>query len=221
MISRESLGSNESEVPATHPSLCLQRSIPDFLGETPQSSFNPLAPDGSIILPLSRDHLIPLLQYNALRAVMTNLSILGLTNHVPRKRAPTVCPRLGPLFPAPAEIPLSLVPTPLQLSTPHDVWIDLLPESTMRNNAIRHMNMIDNDDLCRDIIGGHFDGEDNIELTGIVVWNDPWCPSGWEITEGFVKKWGFLIKGCWELISATNRWRELRGDDPLLFELDG
>lgn len=91
----------------------------------------------------------------------------------------------------------------------------------MRDNAIRHMNVIDNDDLCRDMIGGHYEGASNIELTGIVVWNDPWCASGWEVTEGFVRKWGFLIKGCWEIINATNRWRELRGDDPLLFETDG
>lgn len=89
----------------------------------------------------------------------------------------------------------------------------------MRDNAIRYGNTFDNESLCRDLIGGHHEGRNDLHLTGILVWNDPWCASGWEVTEGFVKKWGFLIKGCGEIMAATNRWREMRGDEPLVFEL--
>lgn len=81
------------------------------------------------------------------------------------------------------------------------------------------MHMFDNDSLCRDLIGGHHEGRNDIEFTGVLVWNDPWSVSGWEVTEGFAKKWGFLIKGCWEVMEATNRWRKMRGDEPLCVEL--
>jgi hypothetical protein len=42
---------------------------------------------------------------------------------------------------------------------------------------------------------------------------------GWEVTEGFLRKWGFLLEGCDELIESTNRWRALRGEERLIIEL--
>lgn len=51
--------------------------------------------------------------------------------------------------------------------------------------------------------------------SGIVSWSDPWDVSGWEVTELFAKKWGFLLHGCRDVIAATNIWREYRGEDPL------
>ena len=89
----------------------------------------------------------------------------------------------------------------------------------MRDNAIRYMNMLDNDCLCQDMVGGHYEGRNDIELTGVLAWNDPWSASGWEVTEGFAKKWAILLRGCSEIMAATNKWRAMRGDDPLLFEL--
>jgi hypothetical protein len=34
----------------------------------------------------------------------------------------------------------------------------------------------------------------------------------WELMEGFVEKWGFLLGGCEVLIEGTNRWRAVRGE---------
>lgn len=50
---------------------------------------------------------------------------------------------------------------------------------------------------------------------GVLVWRDPWDPSGWEVTESFVRAWGWAVVGCWDLFHSTNKWRELRGEKPL------
>lgn len=78
---------------------------------------------------------------------------------------------------------------------------------------------IDEDDLCRDLCGGIFEDCNDLDEKGMLVWNDPWHASGWEITEGFAKKWGFLLKGCHEIFEASNKWRELRNEDRLIIEV--
>lgn len=50
---------------------------------------------------------------------------------------------------------------------------------------------------------------------GLVSWSDPWDINGWEITEAFAKKWGWLLQGCGDIVVATNMWRDIRGEDPL------
>ncbi|RFU75830.1 hypothetical protein TARUN_6402 [Trichoderma arundinaceum] len=54
---------------------------------------------------------------------------------------------------------------------------------------------------------------------GILSWSDPWDISGWEFTEKFVSKWGFLLQGCPDVVNAANSWRTLRGEDPLIVEV--
>ena len=58
-----------------------------------------------------------------------------------------------------------------------------------------------------------------IERRGVIVWSPPWDVRGWEVTEGFWNKWGFLMKGCDDVLEATNYWRGQRGEEPLVFEL--
>ncbi|KAL6853172.1 hypothetical protein J3F83DRAFT_756443 [Trichoderma novae-zelandiae] len=55
--------------------------------------------------------------------------------------------------------------------------------------------------------------------TGILSWSDPWEITGWEFTERFVTKWGFLLQGCPDVVAAANNWRAMRGEDPLVVEL--
>ncbi|KAF7939105.1 uncharacterized protein EAE97_007186 [Botrytis byssoidea] len=169
-----------------------------------------------LTFPLPLDHLLTLIQYNVLRACMTNSTILKL----PHTTA-TECRSMlsAPMFPAPSTIPPSLSPTPLQLSTPHPQWIDVLPCPKMRNNAMLTFHEIDEDDLCRDLCGGIFEDCNDLDEKGMLVWNDPWHASGWEITEGFAKKWGFLLKGCHEIVEASNKWRGLRIEDRLIIEV--
>ena len=78
---------------------------------------------------------------------------------------------------------------------------------------------IDEDELCRDMVGGLYEGYNNLEEAGILVWSDPWHVSGWVITEGFATKWGRLIKDCREIVDASNKWRELRYEDRLIVEI--
>lgn len=61
--------------------------------------------------------------------------------------------------------------------------------------------------------------EDTEMSNGVIAWTDPWRPEGWELGEGFVKKWKCILEGCPEMIAATNRWRALRGEEPLVVEV--
>lgn len=146
------------------------------------------------------------------------MSILNLVN-----MGFTDCKKVSSLqlFPAPNCIPESLKLTELQRTVPHDRWIDLIPSPKMRENAILLAGRFNGMDLCEDIVGGIYQGfgSERIENNGMLAWTDPWHVSGWEVTDGFVRKWGFLLKGCWDMIEATNLWRALRGEDPLIVEI--
>jgi hypothetical protein len=176
------------------------------------------SPPTVITFPLSPDHyLLTLMQYNVLRATMTNLSIISLLDNLPIEcRAAS---QLIALLPAPSSVPPTFRPTPLQLSVPHDYWIDAVPAPEMRDNLIRLQGSYDGDDLCVDLCGGLYDGFDEIELRGILVWGDPWRSDAWEVTEGFVRKWGFVLRGCDGLMEATNKYRAARGEERLVLEV--
>ncbi|KAI0179972.1 hypothetical protein GGR52DRAFT_529258 [Hypoxylon sp. FL1284] len=167
--------------------------------------------------PLTLDHLIPLVQYNFVRGVLTNMAILGTQNTFPAE-----CARIWvnmPLFPAPSTIPESLQPTALQQSTPHEPWIDLIPDKQLRDNAIRAMGGFTREDVEQDVTSSLIGKEKLLEITGIVVWDEPWRIDGWEYSEAFIKKWPFLVKGCQNMLESTNRWRAVRGEEPLVVEL--
>ncbi|CZR67244.1 uncharacterized protein PAC_17143 [Phialocephala subalpina] len=50
---------------------------------------------------------------------------------------------------------------------------------------------------------------------GFVVWGEPWDVNSWEVTPGFLNKWGWTLEGCEELIHSSNRWRAKRDEEPL------
>lgn len=112
-------------------------------------------------------------------------------------------------------IPLSLHPTELQCQIPHHPWIDLLPIPRMRDNLLRAGDSYDDIELCGDLVG-FFNSP--IARTGMVIWGDPWDVDGWEVTEPFLERWGWTIRGCGRLFESTNRWREKRGERPLRFD---
>ena len=168
--------------------------------------------------PISPDHqLLPLIQYNVLRAIMTNMCLMSLLHHIPIECGAALA---IPLVSIDVQtVPPWLLPTKKQLSVPHDPWIDTFPVAAMRDNLITYQDELDTDDLCCDVVGGLYEGYNDLEKRGLLVWSDPWTPDGWEVTEGFVGKWGFLLKGCDDLLHATNRWRTMRGEDRLIFEV--
>ena len=172
---------------------------------------------GPVIFPISLDHrLITLIQYNVLRAIVINMTVLSLYDMMPEECGAAFS--LYCLPPPPHDVPPSLSPTLLQQTSPHPVWIGTAPDPAMRDNLIRNYGRFDEDDLCCDMLGGLYEGFNDVERRGMIAWNDPWCPDGWEVTEGFARKWGYLLKGCSQLILSTNRWRAQRGEEPLIFE---
>lgn len=71
------------------------------------------------------------------------------------------------------------------------------------------------DDLCYDLVETcHAPSE----RSGLIVWSDAWRPESWEVTEEFARKWGWMLRGCGDLLRSTNIWRRQRGEDDLLFE---
>jgi hypothetical protein len=119
-------------------------------------------------------------------------------------------------------LPPQLLPTPLQLSNPHEPWIDIFPLPALRDNLLRLRGSIDSCDLCDDILGALFTDQDletvskYKERNGLIIWGEPWDVRSWELMDGFVEKWGFLLEGCEALIEGTNRWRAVRGEGALM-----
>jgi hypothetical protein len=172
------------------------------------------APDKCIIFPLSSDHLIRLIQFNMLRACLINYHIcapfLAEKAHDCTNGSLSVCQGLD----YPDEVPSTLWPTAMQRTVPHAGWIEIFPHPTWRNNFIQAAGTYEESDLCDDLYGGLFTGapDSDCERRGIVVWSPAWSFEGWELSEGFVRKWGWSLRGCEDLLEATNRWRALRGE---------
>lgn len=123
---------------------------------------------------------------------------------------------------SPDQVPPPLAPTRTQTAVPHEPWVDVFPHPVWRDNFIKALGTFDEDELCSDMVGGLFDGGTNndCERRGMVVWSPPWHYEGWELSEGFVRKWGWSIKGCEGILEATNKWRSIRGEQPLTLSFD-
>lgn len=189
-----------------------------------------------LYFPLSPDHLIHLVQLNVYRAFLTNMQSLGHSTLV-------TCTtdlddgdsRNVALVSRPKAIPPTLVPTQLQMMTPHPPWVDVFPHAAFRDALILKHGLFDECSLYVDILGSignktsRADGtgytasipQPSSPRSGMVVWGDPWRVDSWELEEGFVHHWGWLLKvavangTCDALFRATDKWRQLRGDDPM------
>lgn len=189
-----------------------------------------------LYFPLSADHLIHLVQLNVYRAFLTNMLSLGRTSFASCSTDLDVGDsRVLSTLSKPKIIPPSLEPTPLQQTSPHPAWIDLFPLPALRDALIRVHGSYDDCALYVDVlgsIGNKTATEDGSSFTtrpflpssprsGVVVWGDPWRIESWELEEGFVQRWGWLLVaagahgGCNALLQATDRWRQIRGDDPM------
>lgn len=164
------------------------------------------------------EHLPILVQYNVATALAGNAAMLGVSDEwytydaiSPfNKQGPNI---LGPMLSS-KKWPPSMHPTPLQVAIEHHPWIDLFPTPRMRDNflrAIEHPELCDEDELCRDLCQY---GDPNEKAT-LIVWGTPWDPMSWEVSEKFLRKWGWMLIGCWEVIDATNHWRQKRGEKRL------
>lgn len=159
-------------------------------------------------------------QYNFVKALFANMEVLGLSDEEMEDEALSpfnnFCgpSRLPPGRAAAGRVellPTALQPTELQYATIHHPWIDLLPMPAMRENIFhRDPDSFDEEELCHAMRG-----QAPVQNPGLLVWRDPWDPTGWEVTEDFIASWPWVVSGCADLLRSTNAWRAQRGERPL------
>lgn len=195
--------------------------------------------------PLSLDHLLHLIQYNAFRALISNMRALNTVADS------TICTIASPchddtaLYPIKRDIPPSLIPTALQQTHYHSTWINVIPFPRVRDNLIRYEGRFDPWELMQDLVGDLLNstpatrrdapvsanvpetqrpltllsGRDPDEVTtgrnGLIVWGEPHEMKNWEATPGFLAKWACFAEGCDELVEISNHWRMKRGEEPI------
>jgi hypothetical protein len=168
------------------------------------------------------DHVLVLIKLNIFRALVNNAITLGfpvemamednaLSPFTAKSRYENHLTTHHQTF---LKIPVTLRPTTIQCQIPHHPWIDLLPVPRMRDNLILAEDNYDGLELCEDLCGLF----NQKSRTGLIIWGEPWDPAGWEITPQFLRRWAWILKGCMELMTSTNYWREKRGEKPLNFE---
>ncbi|KAK2589645.1 hypothetical protein QQS21_012674, partial [Conoideocrella luteorostrata] len=156
--------------------------------------------------------LFNLYQFNFSRSLMLNAEVLRLSARDMHDDACSGFVTSGPRPPDQSfdihSIPAGLQPTALQRVVAHHPWVDLLPVPQLRDNIIgRDVDSYDEEGLCRAFTGRGQQGG-----AGVIVWREPWDAGGWELTEEFVRSWGWVFQGCSELYQSTNMWRAQRGE---------
>jgi hypothetical protein len=165
------------------------------------------------------DSLLVLVKFNVFRALFSNGRMLGFStakeyfdDNAISSFAKSVEMNASLLSLPP--LPLALRPSSIQCQISHHPSLDLLPDPQMRDNLIQASGTYDEEKLCADLLGmfGCSQGRN-----GLIIWGEPWDPAGWEVTEPFSKHWAWALRGCDELLRATNQWRDKRGEPPLKF----
>lgn len=159
------------------------------------------------------DLVLTLIQFNVFRALLNNTQTLGwdfqwLECEEPESPWTTTDP------PSATSVfcPPNLQPTDMQRKIRHHPWIDLWPIPQMRDNLLLAAGLYDEDELCNGLL--EFKDVPN-EQSGLLVWGEPWDAASWEVSVTFVRRWGWAIRGCDDLLESTNRWRMARGERPM------
>ena len=120
-----------------------------------------------------------------------------------------------------APIPPSLNPTTLQMEVPHKIWVDLLPIPALRDNILRAIQAgeFEPRKLCKELLCNDLVDIGLASVSSLVIWGESWDAGNWEFGPNFFTKWGFLVRGCPEILETTNYWREKRGEMALDFVL--
>jgi hypothetical protein len=164
-------------------------------------------------------HLPLLTRYNVSSALQRNADILGVKADYFDCNGLSPFTKQGPTLGlvssrALHDWPKNLLPTVLQRSIEHHPWVDVFPWPQLRDNmlqAFEHPQICDEDEMCRTVV--EYECLDEEPL--LVVWADAWDTRSWEITPQFLKKWGWLLKGCEHFLDATNYWRSRRDERPI------
>lgn len=158
------------------------------------------------------DHLLTLVQINVYRALAENMNALGMDvkGWMHADAISPFCTFQPKSFDR--TLPTHLQPTAIQRAIPHHPWLDFFPHPRMRDRLIFAADNYDDEELCTDIMGYWDDDKDDPAL---LVWGQPWDLMNWEMSEAFVRKWGWTVQDCPELFKSTNRWRGQRGEKRL------
>ncbi|KAE8384142.1 hypothetical protein BDV23DRAFT_177285 [Aspergillus alliaceus] len=90
--------------------------------------------------------------------------------------------------------------------------LHFFPLPNLRDNPITVQDDLDDEELCHDLMA-FWDTRNAGAM--LLVWGPSWEPWIWEMTEAFVKKWGFLLDGCEELFGKYQLLENKRGERPL------
>ncbi|KAH6972836.1 hypothetical protein BKA56DRAFT_592894 [Ilyonectria sp. MPI-CAGE-AT-0026] len=162
-----------------------------------------------------------LIRINALNAIVQNAKKIGIpVDALCRDEAISPFSQTGPLLPAPTaplpSCPEVLHPTQLQKTVFHHPWIDVLPLLQLRDNLLKPLSVegFDEDERCLEVFhpADHFPMEEQLAL---IIWGDGDNIRCWEASIAFLRKWGWLLRGCPELLESTNAWRMQRGEKTL------
>ncbi|KAI9737871.1 MAG: hypothetical protein M1834_009241 [Cirrosporium novae-zelandiae] len=163
----------------------------------------------------SEHHFISLCKYSVLRAALNNLSVLGIDpwlmaddESISPLTVVTLDEARATQSPPPPKFPPALTPTAVQITTIHHPYIDILASPSLRNNILlAQLTDEQEDQLCYDLTS-----------MGFTVWgSQPWDPMGWEVSQDFIDKWGWLVDR--DTVRFSNFWRRERGEEPLV-EID-
>jgi hypothetical protein len=162
------------------------------------------------------DDLAVLINSNFLGAIEENARQVGITTATLHGGSMHVLARAS----TPLSTPPSLWPHELQFHVPHDLIIDVIPHMQLRSNILAAVNdgALNQSEFCAALrASGSLENVAGQWLrNGMVVWNSvPTQASNWEISDAVWCKWGFLFRGCQDLIDGTNMWRAGRGDPAL------
>jgi len=187
---------------------------PHFTGQVPRAACTPATTVPSSDNPW--DELAQLINRNFMQAVSANAQRLGLNTTALRAGTATSTPRLRNA----ANLPPTLKPVEVQHQLPHDPLIDTIPHSRLRFNILRAI-ATGNLDASRFSAslrrsGAVINVQGEARRSGLIVWNFPEQLASWELSEGFVMVFGFLLEGCEDFIAATNVWRSRRGERSLV-----
>ena len=187
---------------------------PHFNGQVSRAACTPATSLPSTDNPW--DELAQLINRNFMQAVSANAQRLGLNCTALRAATAAITPRLRNT----ANLPPTLKPVEVQHQLPHDPLIDTIPHSRLRFNILRAI-ATGNLDAARFSASLRRSGavigvQGEARRSGLIVWNFPEQLASWELSEGFVMVYGFLLEGCEDFIAATNVWRSRRGERSLV-----
>jgi hypothetical protein len=166
----------------------------------------------------SWDELSLVINCNFMRAVTENAQRLRLSLSSLRSGAITTTFRHASVV----DLPQTLEPVELQYLLPHDPIIDTIPHARLRYNVLHCIITDKLDAACFSTYLRRSGAIVNIQgetlRSGFVVWDLSHHLSSWELSEAFIKTWGFLLGGCEDFVAVTNVWRNRKGEKSLTLD---